>query len=89
MTKSTVRHRWLIFLILSTWEVEIRRTVARVQARKIVCENPISKTTRAKWTGVVTQMGVLESFSRLKPVFSSSSTVLDDDDDDDNNINSI
>jgi hypothetical protein len=38
-------------VILATWEAEIRRTEVQGQPRQIVCETPISKITRAKWTG--------------------------------------
>jgi hypothetical protein len=37
-------------VILTTWEAEIRRIVVQGQPRQIVCETPISKMIRAKWT---------------------------------------
>jgi hypothetical protein len=43
-------------IILATWEAEIGKIVVQVQPRKIVHETPISKITRAKWTGGVAQV---------------------------------
>jgi hypothetical protein len=40
-------------VILATWEAKIRRITAQGQPRQIVPETPISKITRAKWTGSV------------------------------------
>jgi hypothetical protein len=40
---------------LATWEAEIRRITVQGQSRQIVQETPISKTTRAKWTGGMAQ----------------------------------
>jgi hypothetical protein len=40
---------------IATWETEIRRITVQGHPRKIVCETPISKITRAKWTGDVAQ----------------------------------
>jgi hypothetical protein len=49
------RCRWPTHVILTTREAKIRRIVVQRQPRKIVCENPISKITRAKWTEGVAQ----------------------------------
>jgi hypothetical protein len=38
------------------WETEIRRILVRGQPRQIVLKNPISKITRAQWTGGVVQV---------------------------------
>jgi hypothetical protein len=43
-------------VILATWEAEIWRLAAPGQSGQVVCETPISKTARAKWTGVVAQV---------------------------------
>jgi hypothetical protein len=52
--------RWLTPVVLATWEAEIRRFVVLVQPKQVFLETtPISKITRAKWTGGVAQ--VLES----------------------------
>jgi hypothetical protein len=40
---------------LATWEAEIGRILVQAQARQIVLETPISKTTRTTWTGGVAQ----------------------------------
>jgi hypothetical protein len=45
------RHWWLMPIILTTWEAEIRRITIQGQLRQIVQESPISKITRAIWTG--------------------------------------
>jgi hypothetical protein len=42
-------------VILLTWEAEIGRIKIQGQQRQIVLVMPISKITRAKWTGGVTQ----------------------------------
>jgi hypothetical protein len=42
-------------VILATWEAEIRRITVQGQPRQIAGETPISKITRAKWTGGVAQ----------------------------------
>jgi hypothetical protein len=42
---------WLVSIILATCEVEVGRIKAQGQHRQILCETPISKITRAKWTG--------------------------------------
>jgi hypothetical protein len=47
---------WLTHVSLATWEVEIRRIVVWGQPRGIVLKTPISKVTRAKWTGGVAQV---------------------------------
>jgi hypothetical protein len=41
---------------LATREAEIRRIVAQGQSGKIVQETPISKITRAKWSGGVARV---------------------------------
>jgi hypothetical protein len=51
----TVGHRWFTPVILATWEAEIRRITVRGHPGQIVQETPISKVTRAKWTGGVAQ----------------------------------
>jgi hypothetical protein len=38
-------------VILATWETKIRRIKDRGHSRQIVYETPISKITKAKWTG--------------------------------------
>jgi hypothetical protein len=43
-------------VILATWEAEIKRNLVPGQPRQIVLETPISKITRAKWTGSVAQV---------------------------------
>jgi hypothetical protein len=52
---SIYRHLVLIPVILATWEAEIRRVMIQGQLGQIVHEIPISKITRAKWTGGVAQ----------------------------------
>jgi hypothetical protein len=47
--------QWLAPVILAIWEAEIWRIIVQGQPRQIVHETPISKITRAKWTGGVTQ----------------------------------
>jgi hypothetical protein len=42
-------------VILVTWEAEIRRITVWGQSGEIICETPISKITRGKWTGGVPQ----------------------------------
>jgi hypothetical protein len=42
-------------VILATWEVEIEGSWFEANRRQIVFKSPISKITRAKWTGGVTQ----------------------------------
>jgi hypothetical protein len=46
-----VRCQWLTPVILTTWEAEIRRMEVRGQLEEIIHESPISRITRAKWTG--------------------------------------
>jgi hypothetical protein len=48
-------HQWLTRVILAILEAEIRRMLVWGQPRQIVQETPISKITRAKWTGGVAQ----------------------------------
>jgi hypothetical protein len=43
-------------IILATWEVEIRKIMVQGQPGQILQETPISKITRAKWTGGVAQV---------------------------------
>jgi hypothetical protein len=40
---------------IASWEAEIRRIVFKNQLGQIVYNTPISKITRAKWTGGVAQ----------------------------------
>jgi hypothetical protein len=42
---------------VATWEAEIRRITVQGQSGQIVCETPIFKKTKAKWTGGVAQAG--------------------------------
>jgi hypothetical protein len=42
-------------VILATWKVEITRIVSGGQPWQIVQDTPMSKITRAKWTGGVAQ----------------------------------
>jgi hypothetical protein len=42
-------------IILAIWKAEIRRIKVPGQPRKTVHETPISKITRAKWTGGMAQ----------------------------------
>jgi hypothetical protein len=44
-------HRWFLPVILTSWEAEIGRIAVWI----ISLRNPISKITRAKWTGGVAQ----------------------------------
>jgi hypothetical protein len=46
-------HCIFIPVILATWEAEIRKITVQDQPGR----DPISKITRAKWTGVVVQVG--------------------------------
>jgi hypothetical protein len=51
----TFRCRWLTPVILVTWEPEIRGIKVQGQPGQIVDKTPISKITKAKWTGGVAQ----------------------------------
>jgi hypothetical protein len=46
---------WITPVTISTWEAVIWRTMVLGQPGQIVCETPISKITRANWTGGVAQ----------------------------------
>jgi hypothetical protein len=48
------RGPWLTPIILAIWEAEIRRI--KVQGQANSSQDPISKITRAKWTGSVAQV---------------------------------
>jgi hypothetical protein len=50
--RGRARHWWVMSIILATWEAEIWKIMFQGQPREIVHETPISKITRAKWTGV-------------------------------------
>jgi hypothetical protein len=55
--KSAPTGRWLLTpVILAALEAEIRRIEVQGQPTQIVFETPISKITRAKWTGGVAQV---------------------------------
>jgi hypothetical protein len=47
--------QWVIHVILATWQAKIGKVGVQGQPRQIVQETPISKITRAKWTGGVAQ----------------------------------
>jgi hypothetical protein len=49
----STRSWWL----LATWEAEIGRITVQGQPRQISSGDPISKITRAKWTGGAAQAG--------------------------------
>jgi hypothetical protein len=53
-------------IILATWEADIGRIEVQDQPRQIVLKTPISKITRAKWTGSVAQ-AVETCFVSVKP----------------------
>jgi hypothetical protein len=55
LTKERQGHWWLLPIILATWEAETGKITVQGQPRQIVLETPISKITRAKWTGSVAQ----------------------------------
>jgi hypothetical protein len=48
-------HWWLTPVILATWEADIRRIMVQGHPKQIIHKNPISKITRAKWTGGAAQ----------------------------------
>jgi hypothetical protein len=51
------RHQWLMPVVLASWEAEIRRITVQDQPRTNNSQDPpISKLTRAKWTGGVAQV---------------------------------
>jgi hypothetical protein len=54
--KRIARHWWLTPVILATWGADLGRNVTHGQPGQIVHETPISKITRAKWTGGVAQV---------------------------------
>jgi hypothetical protein len=54
-------------LILGMWGVEIGRITVQGQPRQIVCETPISKITRAKWTGGMPALQVWSPELKLVP----------------------
>jgi hypothetical protein len=50
-------HQWLMPLILATWGAEVRRIVVWGQPSQAhSSQDPISKITRAKWTGGMAQV---------------------------------
>jgi hypothetical protein len=51
-------------MILAILEAEIRRIMGQSQSKQIVHETPISKITKAKWTG-----GVAQAVESLLPEF--------------------
>jgi hypothetical protein len=59
---------WLTPVILTTWEAEIRRISSR-QHGQIVRETPISKITRAKWTGGMAQVVRASALQSRSPEF--------------------
>jgi hypothetical protein len=42
-------------VILATWEAKTGRIAVQDQLKQSVCETPISRITRAKWTGGLAQ----------------------------------
>jgi hypothetical protein len=46
--EELTRHRWLVPVILATWEAEIRIVEVRGHPKQIVPETPFSKITRVK-----------------------------------------
>jgi hypothetical protein len=69
---SSARCQWLTPVILATWEAEIRRITVQSHSKQIVHKTPVSKTTRAKWTGGVTQ-AIEDLFCKHSPEFKSQS----------------
>jgi hypothetical protein len=47
---------WLMPIIPAMWGTEIGRIAVGGQLGKILCEDPISKITRANWTAGVAQV---------------------------------
>jgi hypothetical protein len=54
--RKTAGHWWLTPIILASWEAEIGKIMVQGQPRQIIQETPISKITRAKWTGDMAQV---------------------------------
>jgi hypothetical protein len=73
--KLKIARHWWPPVILATWEAEIRRI--KIQ------ETPISKITRAKWTGRVPQAG--ERLLCKPKALSSNPSPTDNNNNDDNN----
>jgi hypothetical protein len=67
-------HWWLMMIILASWEVEIGKITVWGKPRQIVQWDPISKVTRAKWTGGVAQ--VLEFLLWRHEALSSNSSPI-------------
>jgi hypothetical protein len=55
MTYSSSWALWLTPIIPATWEMENMRIIVQIQPGQIICETPISKITRVKWTGGLAQ----------------------------------
>jgi hypothetical protein len=47
-----------MFVTLGSWEAEVGRIADQGQSSQIALETPISKITRAKWTGGVASGGL-------------------------------
>jgi hypothetical protein len=57
LKKKPAKHRWLIPVILATWDAHIKRIITvGGQPRQEVLKTPISNTTRAKWTEGMVQV---------------------------------